>query len=122
MRAVFAASRVARVAGASAMGARSFSAAAGKDYKGILDTHFSPAVPRSPKGNNIVVDYAQGCWIYSMDGKKYLDLQTGIGVANTGHCHPRCVRAGKQAAACPPPRAKPPPIPSGVLPIARAAS
>lgn len=110
MRAVVAASRVARVA-ASAVGARAFSAAAGKDYKGILDTHFSPAVPRSPKGNNIVVDYAKGCWIHSMDGKKYLDLQTGIGVANTGHCHPRCVPAGEMrpAAAA---RARPPAAPA----------
>lgn len=70
---------------------RSFNAmaAATKDYVGVLEKHFSPAVPRAPKGNNIVVDYAKGCWITSIEGQKYLDFQTGIGVASTGHCHPR---------------------------------
>ena len=60
-----------------------------KDYAGILAAHWSPAVPRSPKGNNIVVERAKGCYIYSDDGKRYLDMQVGIGVANTGHCHDR---------------------------------
>jgi 4-aminobutyrate aminotransferase len=56
-------------------------------------------VPRSPKGNDIVVDTAKGCWITSIEGKKYLDLQTGIGVANTGHCHPKVVAAIQEQAA-----------------------
>ena len=64
------------------------------DYLGVLERHWSPAVPRAPKANNIVVDYARGCWITDMSGRKYLDFQTGIGVANTGHCHPRCVLSG----------------------------
>lgn len=63
---------------------------ASKDWTGILEKHWSPAVPRAPKGNNLVVDYAKGSWITEYGtGRKYLDLQTGIGVANTGHCHPR---------------------------------
>jgi len=65
----------------------------------MLEHHFSPAVPRSPKGNDIVVDTAKGCWITSIEGKKYLDLQTGIGVANTGHCHPKVVAAIQEQAA-----------------------
>lgn len=36
------------------------SAVLAKDYLGVLEKHFSPAVARSPKGNNIVVDYAKG--------------------------------------------------------------
>lgn len=60
-------------------------------YLNVLEKHWSPAVPRAPKGNNIVVDYAKGCWITDVLGRKFLDFQTGIGVANTGHCHPRCV-------------------------------
>jgi 4-aminobutyrate aminotransferase-like enzyme len=73
------------------LGARSATTFSGpQDYLNVLNKHFSPAVPRSPKGNDIVADYAKGSWVYSMDGRKYLDMQTGIGVANTGHCHPRC--------------------------------
>ena len=64
-----------------------------KDHLAILSKHWSHAVPRAPKGNNIVVDYAKGCWITDIHGRKFLDLQTGIGVANTGHCHPRCVES-----------------------------
>jgi len=59
------------------------------DYVGVLEKHFAPAVARAPKGNNLVVDHASGCWITDVRGRKYLDFQTGIGVASTGHCHPR---------------------------------
>lgn len=35
-----------------------------------------------------------GAWVYNDElGKKYLDLSCGIGVTNTGHCHPRVVKA-----------------------------
>lgn len=59
----------------------------------ILSDSFSPAVQRSPKGNNIVCASAQGAWLSDVSGRRYLDFQTGIGVANTGHSHPRVVAA-----------------------------
>ena len=59
----------------------------------ILSDHFSPAVPRAPKGNNLVCATAAGAWLTDVGGKRYLDFQTGIGVANTGHSHPRVVAA-----------------------------
>lgn len=62
-----------------------------KEALRILDSHFSPAVPRAPKGNNMVCASASGSWITDIDGKKYIDLQTGIGVSSTGHCHPKYV-------------------------------
>ncbi|MFH0895374.1 MAG: aspartate aminotransferase family protein [Bacteroidota bacterium] len=39
------------------------------------------------------VERAQGCYIYSKSGKKYVDLISGISVANTGHSHPSVVKA-----------------------------
>jgi len=36
---------------------------------------------------------AEGSYIYATDGKKYLDFTCGIGVTNTGHCHPKVVEA-----------------------------
>jgi 4-aminobutyrate aminotransferase len=36
---------------------------------------------------------AEGCYIYAEDGRKYLDFTCGIGVTNTGHCHPKVVEA-----------------------------
>jgi hypothetical protein len=59
----------------------------------VLADHYSPAVQRSPKGNNLVCARAAGAWLTDVGGKQYLDFQTGIGVANTGHSHPRVVAA-----------------------------
>ncbi len=83
-------SAAAGAAGASSRAAgwsrRSYTTA---EALGILERHFSPAVPRAPKGNNIVCKEAKGSWLTDVSGRKYLDLQTGIGVANTGHSHPK---------------------------------
>lgn len=38
-------------------------------------------------------NHAEGCYIYAEDGRKYLDFTCGIGVTNTGHCHPKVVEA-----------------------------
>lgn len=37
----------------------------------------------------VIVDHAEGSYIYGKDGKKYLDFCCGIGVTNLGHCHPK---------------------------------
>lgn len=31
------------------------------------------------------IDHAEGCWLYDKNGKKYLDLISGISVSNLGH-------------------------------------
>jgi len=41
----------------------------------------------------IEAERAEGCYIYASNGKKYLDFTCGIGVTNTGHCHPKVVEA-----------------------------
>ena len=46
----------------------------------------------------IQADRGEGCYIYSVDGKKYLDFTCGIGVTNTGHCHPKVVEAIREQA------------------------
>jgi 4-aminobutyrate aminotransferase len=38
-------------------------------------------------------DRAEGIYIYDAEGNAYLDFTSGIGVTNTGHCHPRVVQA-----------------------------
>lgn len=42
---------------------------------------------------SIEADHAQGSYIYDVNGNAYLDFTCGIGVTNTGHCHPRVVEA-----------------------------
>ena len=46
----------------------------------------------------IVAERAEGCYIYATDGRKYLDFTCGIGVTNTGHCHPEIVAAIREQA------------------------
>jgi len=41
---------------------------------------------------------AEGAYIYGEDGKQYLDFTCGIGVTNTGHCHPKVVEAIREQA------------------------
>lgn len=47
---------------------------------------------------SIEAERAQGSYIYAKDGKRYLDFTCGIGVVNTGHCHPRVVAAIREQA------------------------
>lgn len=44
-------------------------------------THIARGIGRSTE---LVIEKAQGTYVWSVDGKKYLDLTTGIGVTNTG--------------------------------------
>jgi predicted acetylornithine/succinylornithine family transaminase len=41
----------------------------------------------------IVLDHGEGVWLYDTDGKRYLDLISGIGVNSLGHAHPRIMTA-----------------------------
>ena len=42
---------------------------------------------------DLVVERAEGSWIETPGGERYLDYTCGIGVVNTGHAHPRVVAA-----------------------------
>ncbi len=41
---------------------------------------------------------AEGIYFYDADGNRYMDFTSGIGVTNTGHCHPKVVEAIKEQA------------------------
>lgn len=44
----------------------------------------------------IEIERAEGVYMYSPDGKRYLDLISGIGVSNVGHRHPHVLEAIQQ--------------------------
>ena len=52
--------------------------------------HLSPVWSHA---TDIIVDHAEGSYLYATDGRKVLDFSCGIGVTNTGHCHPKVVEA-----------------------------
>ena len=53
-------------------------------------THLAQTVPGRKE---LVVDRADGCTLRDADGRLYLDMNSGIAVANVGHCHPDVVAA-----------------------------
>jgi 4-aminobutyrate aminotransferase len=52
--------------------------------------------PALKQATPVVVDHALGSWITDVDGRRYLDFTTGIGVTSTGHCHPDVVAAARE--------------------------
>ncbi|NOT76716.1 MAG: aspartate aminotransferase family protein [Cyclobacteriaceae bacterium] len=49
----------------------------------------------SPLAFGIAIDHAEGIYLYSPDGKRYMDMISGISVSNVGHRHPKVVKAIK---------------------------
>jgi ornithine--oxo-acid transaminase len=49
----------------------------------------------------VVIEKAQGVWVYDVEGKKYLDCLAAYSAVNQGHCHPRLLKVlTEQAARC----------------------
>ncbi len=46
----------------------------------------------------LVAERGEGCWLYDVEGKKYLDFLAGVAVNNLGHCHPKVVAALQEQA------------------------
>ena len=42
---------------------------------------------------DLVIERGNGSWLETIDGERYLDYTSGIGVTSTGHSHPRVVAA-----------------------------
>jgi len=42
---------------------------------------------------DVVVERAEGCWVYDVEGKKYLDCLAAYSAVNQGHCHPRILQS-----------------------------
>jgi 4-aminobutyrate aminotransferase len=55
--------------------------------------------PQLKQATPVVVDRAEGVYVYDVDGRRHLDFTAGIGVTSTGHCHPRVVEAVQKQAA-----------------------
>jgi acetylornithine/N-succinyldiaminopimelate aminotransferase len=42
---------------------------------------------------DVAVDHGEGCYLYAIDGRKFLDFTSGIAVTALGHCHPALIEA-----------------------------
>jgi len=63
------------------------------DAQRLFYTHQAQTSP-FPLG--IEIEKAKGIYLYTTDGKKYIDLISGISVANIGHSHPKVIEAVKK--------------------------
>ena len=47
---------------------------------------------------DVVIERAEGAWVYDVDGKRYLDCLAAYSAVNQGHCHPRILQVLMQQA------------------------
>ena len=45
---------------------------------------------------DVVIDRAEGVWVYDVEGNRYLDCLSAYSAINQGHCHPRIVKAAQE--------------------------
>ncbi len=56
----------------------------------LLDgRHVVPVYRRQP----VVLEHGRGSRVYDTEGREYIDLVSGVGVASLGHSHPRLIQA-----------------------------
>jgi len=61
-------------------------------------SHISPVWGRAVP-DTLIAERGEGAYLHTTDGRKLLDFTSGIGVTNTGHSHPRVVKAIQEQAA-----------------------
>jgi len=52
----------------------------------------TPVMPTYARWD-LAVERGEGCYLWSTDGRKFLDFTSGIAVTSLGHCHPRLIEA-----------------------------
>lgn len=62
----------------------------------MTDNHLSPVWTHLTE---MQPSRAEGIYYYDQDDNPWIDFTSGIGVVNTGHCHPRIVKAIQEQAA-----------------------
>ncbi|HKJ34488.1 MAG TPA: aspartate aminotransferase family protein [Balneolales bacterium] len=63
------------------------------DYRSTFYEHIAQT---SDKPMGLVISHAEGPYIYTDDGRKYIDFISGIAVSSLGHRHPAVVKAVKE--------------------------
>lgn len=47
---------------------------------------------------NLIIEKAEGVWLYDINGKRYLDCTSAFSSVNLGHCHPKLLDVFKKQA------------------------
>lgn len=62
----------------------------------LTDSFYRHVAQTSDAPMGLQIERAEGCYLYTTDGKKYIDLISGIAVSSLGHRHPAVVEAIKK--------------------------
>ena len=65
----------------------------GPNGRRVLERDAATTSPSLPRAYPFVPARGEGSVVEDVDGNRFLDLNAGIAVASTGHCHPRVVEA-----------------------------
>ena len=65
-----------------------------EEIMGLERTYLLQNYARYP----LALDRGKGCYVYDVEGKRYLDLISGIGVNSLGYAHPRITKVIRQQA------------------------
>ena len=65
----------------------------GPEARRAIERDLAVSSPSMPRVYPLVPRRAEGCVIEDVDGNRFLDLNAGIAVNSTGHCHPEVVAA-----------------------------
>src|ERR1035441_436394 len=47
---------------------------------------------------DVVIEHAEGVWVYDVEGKRYLDCLAAYSAVNQGHCHPKILQTFEEQA------------------------
>ncbi len=70
----------------------------GPKAQALIERDRPVTTPSYPRDYPFVMARGRGAEVWDVDGNRYLDFMSGIGVCSTGHAHPQVVQAIKDAA------------------------
>jgi len=70
----------------------------GPKARALIERDRPVTTPSYPRDYPFVMARGRGAEVWDVDGNRFLDFMSGIGVASTGHAHPQVVQAIKDAA------------------------
>ena len=70
----------------------------GPQARALVERDSAVYAPCAGRVYPFVIERGEGCYVWDVDGNRYLDMNAGIAVVSAGHSHPRMVRAIQEQA------------------------
>jgi len=70
----------------------------GPRARALIERDARVFTPSNRRAYSFVIERGEGCYVWDVDGNRYLDMNAGIAVLAAGHTHPRIVQAIQEQA------------------------